>query len=162
MPSLLLRAAQFPDFYTEKRLLVCLYCCHSVDYEKLSTIKNHIKSAKHQSRKKAKLHKPQKPVTIAKSISSSKQRSEFIKDYVAMFLKANIPLEKSNNMVEFMKKYCVGGTISDSKNLRRFHVPQVAEDLRAKIAMKIAEAVEKRRFLQLTSMRLQTTEKDMF
>ena len=61
-----------------------------------------------------------------------------------MVLKANIPSEESNNMVEFMKKYCVdiGSEISNSKNLRRYYVPQIAEHLHAIITLKFATNVE--------------------
>ena len=80
---------------------------------------------------------------MANSISSSKQRS-VIKDYVTVVLKANIPLEQSNNMEEFMKKYCVdiGNEISNCKNFRRYYVPQIAEHLHAIITLKFATNVE--------------------
>ena len=151
MPSFHSRLQQFPDFYTERGLFICLYCCHSVDFEKVSTIKNHINSSKHKLRKKTKLRRPAIPVNISTSISASQKRSEFVKDYVAMFLKSNIPLEKSNSMTEFMRKHCSeGGAITDSNNLRRVYVPLVAEGLRKSIIFNITAAFENHQIFALS------------
>ena len=61
-----------------------------------------------------------------------------------------------------MKKYCVEGGKFQILKIFVDIVPQVAEDLRAISAMKKLLTMLKRRFLQLISMRLQTTEEDMF
>ena len=151
MPSLHSRLQQLPDFYTERRLFICLYCCHSVNFEKVSTIKNHINSSKHNMRKKTKLRRPAIPVNISTSISASQKLSEFVKDYVAMVLKSNIPLEKSISMTEFMRKHCSeGGANNDSVNLRRVYVPLVAEDLRKSINFKITAAIENHQIFALS------------
>ena len=68
-----------------------------------------------------------------------------------MFLKSDIPLEKSDSMTEFMRKHCSeGGATTDSNNLRRVYVPLVAEDLRKSINFKITAAIENHQIFALS------------
>ena len=48
------RAKQFKDLYADGGVLFCSYCGHSVDYVRVDTIKDHLKSKKHCQRKASK------------------------------------------------------------------------------------------------------------
>ena len=46
------RVKQFPeDLYSDDGILFCKFCDHSVDYVRIDTIKDHMKSKKHTQRK---------------------------------------------------------------------------------------------------------------
>ena len=50
------RAKQFKgDLYAEGGVLFCTYCEHSIDFVRVDTIKDHLKSKKHCQRKASKL-----------------------------------------------------------------------------------------------------------
>ena len=49
------RAKQFKeDLYADGKVLFCKYCQHSIDYIRVDTIKDHLKSKKHTSNKETK------------------------------------------------------------------------------------------------------------
>ena len=49
------RAKQFSeDMYSDGGVLFCRFCAHSVDYTRIDTIKDHVKSKKHLANKEAK------------------------------------------------------------------------------------------------------------
>ena len=65
------RAKQFKDeLYADGDVLFCKYCQHSVDFVRIDTIKDHLKSKKHCTRKEA---KTSESGTSAKQASSGKQ-----------------------------------------------------------------------------------------
>ena len=56
-------SSRYVDLYMDGGVLFCKYCEHSIDYVRIyiyiDTIKDHLKSKKHASRKEAKLAKCQ-------------------------------------------------------------------------------------------------------
>ena len=136
------RAQEFPsDFYSEKRHLRCKFCSSQRISLKLSTIKNHINSAQHTRRKRELEH--QKPilrqVSLETSIKGNEERSIYIKNFVAMCLATNTPLERAPKMQHFLTKYCrIGGIIPSPNRLREHYLPLVSKELKMKI-MKLIE-----------------------
>ena len=112
------RAADFPnDSYSDNNSLFCLQCDIPLSL-KLSTIKNHLKCPSHKNTRAKKANKSlPKQTTLITAINSSIQRSDFVKDFVKMYLVVNIPLEKTAEMMPFMRKHCkVGGALTTGKN----------------------------------------------
>ena len=63
------RARQYKeDMYADDGVLFCKFCEHSVDFVRVDTIKDHLKSKKHRVRKRLKLAKPKShwPVAVGK------------------------------------------------------------------------------------------------
>ena len=134
------RAAEFPDFHVDNGDLYCKFCCISVDYKKSSSLKSHLASKKHV--KASKNPSSSRVQTIPTVLTNLERRSEFKEDFVRMCMAANIPLEKSTIMAPFLKKYCrEGGSLSNPKNLRDYHVPKVTETLRKKLCDLVKAAV---------------------
>jgi len=82
------RAKQYSiDFYTDDAVLFCRFCEHSVDFTRLDTVKDHIKSKRHSSRKsewKEGASSSSKQTTLRTCIKSKDLREEFALDYLKM------------------------------------------------------------------------------
>ena len=113
------RAKQFSDdLYADSGMLFCKFCDHCVDYIRVDTIKDHLRSLKHTSRKKSKLCKPgasgvdvatgcsSRQVTLTTIVKAKDAREDFILDYIKMCTIADIPLEKTEKIKPFLRKYC--------------------------------------------------------
>ena len=81
------------QFYVDNGLLFCKSCCHSINYEKKSTIDDHLKSKKHLERKRVSLasKETKRQLTIETANKSASSRSLFVKDFVKMCVVSNIP-----------------------------------------------------------------------
>ena len=106
-------AKQFKDLYADGGVLFCFYCDHSIDYVRIDTIKDHLKSKKHCQRKASKQSKAvtsgpstSKQVTLHSAVKSKDLREEFVLDTVSLFTHADIPLHKVEKMRPFLQKYC--------------------------------------------------------
>ena len=106
------RAKQFSDdFYADGGILFCRFCEHSVDFVRVDTLKDHLKSKKHAARKEIKKQKQSNsPSTGASSskhiildtlVKSEDMRKDFILDYLKMCTMADIPLEKKERIRPF-------------------------------------------------------------
>ena len=97
------RARQYKeDMYADDGVLFCKFCEHSVDFVRVDTIKDHLKSKKHRVRKAAKASKAEKSlasssrqVTLSTVVKAKDLREEFVLDYIKMCTAADIPLEKT-------------------------------------------------------------------
>ena len=105
------RVRQFPDgFYVDGEVILCKFCDHSVDYVRVDTIKDHLKSKKHRQRKDLKeadtSSSGRKQVTLTTLVKSKDLREEFLLDFIKMSTMVDIPLEKVERMRPFPLKYC--------------------------------------------------------
>ena len=128
------RVKQFPnELYVDGGVLFCRFCDHSLDFVRLDTIKDHFKSKKHRMRKDAKEAEGSgvaRPVqrTLSTVLKSKDLREEFILDFIKMCTVADIPLEKTEKMMPFMKKHCKqGGALPQAHSLRTRYVPRLFE-----------------------------------
>ena len=106
------RVKQFPeDLYSDDGVLFCKFCDHSVDYVRIDTIKDHMKSKKHTQRKDQKeagsSATTHHQVTLTSMARSRDLREEFVIDFLKMATMADIPLEKVEKMKPFLLKYLI-------------------------------------------------------
>ena len=90
------RVKQFPgDLYSDDGILFCKFCDHSVDYVRIDTIKDHMKSKKHTQRKDQKeagsSATTHQQVTLTSMARSRDLREEFVIDFLKMATMADIP-----------------------------------------------------------------------
>ena len=96
------RAKQFSDdFYADAGVLFCRFCEHSVDFVRVDTLKDHLKSKEHAARKEIKKQKQSKSlstgassskqITLDTLVKSKDMREDFILDYIKMCTMAGIP-----------------------------------------------------------------------
>ena len=118
--------------YCEDGILFCKFCGHSVHFLRVDTIKDHLKSKKHISRKEAKLSQatastPElRQVTLGSVIKSKDLREVFILDFIKLCTSADIPLEKTDKMKPFLLKYCKqAGALPQTATLRTVYVPRL-------------------------------------
>ena len=122
------RAEQFDDLYSDGGVLFCRYCCHSVDFVRVDTIKDHLKSKKHLEKKGGQSSKGARQVCLTSIVKSKSMREEFILDYIKLCSLAEIPLEKTEKMRPFFTKHCKqGGALPKDKFLRSEYVPRLFE-----------------------------------
>ncbi|CAI2186731.1 10899_t:CDS:1, partial [Funneliformis geosporum] len=94
------RAAEYSnDFRVDDGLLLCIYCNHSVKWEKKSSIKDHIQGVTHCAKKREYENKQKtngnvlQQRTIASTILNANSKNELIEDLIHAFAVADIPLE---------------------------------------------------------------------
>ena len=127
------RVRQFPDyFYADGEVLFCKFCDHSVDYVRVGTIKNYLKSKKHRQRKDLKeadtSSSGRKQVTLTTLAKSKDLREEFVLDFIKMSTMVDIPLEKVERMTPFLLKYCKqAGTLPKASTFRSQYIPRAFE-----------------------------------
>ena len=106
------RAKQFKDhLYADGGVLFCRFCEHSVDFKRVDTVKDHIKSKKHAAKKLAKEARSStsggpstgRQMMLGTVVKSRDLREEFILDYVKMCTLADIPLKKTERSVCFWR-----------------------------------------------------------
>ena len=98
-------------------------------------LNNHFKSKKHRMRKERKEAESSSDVgpgpvqRTLTTISKSKDlREDFILDFLKMCTIADIPIEKTEKMMPFLRKHCKqGGALPESDCLRARYVPKLFE-----------------------------------
>ena len=128
------RAKQFSgDLYEDGNILFCKFCEHSIDFKRVDTVIDHLGSKKHVKNKSAKIAKSdgddqppaKRQVTLFSAFQSKDLREEFILDFVRLCTMADIPLEKAEKMLPFMRKHCKqGGALPQAATLRSLYVPR--------------------------------------
>ena len=126
---------QFPeDLYADGGVLFCRFCEHSVDFTRVDTVKDHLKSKKHCSRREEKRKQQQsgasssrQQVTPSTVLKSKDLREGFILDYLKMCTVADIPLEKTESMRPFLQKHCKQAGALPQVTLRTTYVPRLYE-----------------------------------
>ena len=102
-----------------------------MDYTRVNTVKDHLKSKNRLSRKdtKSKQKSTSKQVSLTSMVKSKDLREEFILDFIKVCTLADIPLEKkTDKMRPFLQKYCKpSGALPGDKPLRRMYVPRLFE-----------------------------------
>ena len=149
------RAKEFPDdFYEDSGYLFCKYCQKSISFDRVSTIRDHVKSDKHDALKRkatqgepndeSQAPLPKRQTTINKTFnnaSTSKElRDNVIDDFVLALISANIPLQKADNPVLkgfLMKHVRNGGSIASAATLRE-RIPAIYEKHMCSIEESIA------------------------
>ena len=137
------RAKQFKDdLYADSGVLFCRYCEHSVDFSRVDTIKDHLRSKKHGARKTSKGASSasagpstSRQVTLTSIVKSKDLREEFVLHYVKLCTLADIPgarktprEHKTEKMRPFMQKYCKqAGTLPQVSPLHKVYVPRLFE-----------------------------------
>ena len=130
------RVKQFPaELYEDGGVLFCRFCDHSLDFVRLDTIKDHFKSKKHRMRKERKEAESSSDVgpgpvqrTLTTICKSKDLREDFILDFLKMCTIADIPVEKTEKMMPFLRKHCKqGGALPESDCLRARYVPKLFE-----------------------------------
>ena len=125
------RVKQFPeDLYSDDGILFCKFCDHSIDYVRIDTIKDHMKSKKHTQRKDQKeagsSATTHHQVTLTSMARSRDLREEFVIDFLKMATMADIPLEKVEKMKPFLLKYSKqAGTLPMAATLRSTYIPRL-------------------------------------
>ena len=123
------RAIQFKeDMYANDGVLFCKFCEHNVDFICVDTIKDHLKSKKHCSRKEAKRLQAHssRQVTLSTVVKAKDHREEFVLDYIKMCTLADIPLEKTEKVRPSLRKHCLqAGALPQAKQLRSTYVPRL-------------------------------------
>ena len=129
------RAAEHPShFRVDDGILLCVYCSHTVKWEKKSTVDDHVRGPIHCAKKKAYENKQKngeirQQRTIASTISIADSKKELIEDLIMAFAIADIPLEKVNSLLPFFQKHVKqGGFILQAPILRQIYLPQVFEN----------------------------------
>ena len=125
------RAKQFKDdLYADGGVLFCKYCAHSVDYTRVDTIKDHLKSKKHCAKKCSQQSKEtasgavaglstSRQVTLSRIVKSKDLREEFVLDYIKLCMLTDIHLYKTDAVRPFLQKYCKqAGTLPQVSTLR--------------------------------------------
>jgi hypothetical protein len=142
------RVRQYPDeLYASDGVLFCKYCCHSVDYVRIDTIKDHLRCANHMKNKdkymKSKsVNSAKKQATVLTMYKSRDLRCEFILDFIKLCSLADIPLDKVEKMRPFMKKYCQqGGAIPQAPTLRTIYLPRLYEEHTAALKMLLKDKI---------------------
>lgn len=133
------RAKQFPrDLYADNDILFCRFCVHSLDFTRLDTVKDHMKSKKHVKQYDlAKRQAQGRPAgsgnvrqatlnTVFAGTKSKTAREDFVLDFTKLCTVADIPLDKVEKMRPFIKKHCTqGGTLPQVNTLREVYVPRL-------------------------------------
>ena len=125
------RVKQFPeDLYSDDGVLFCKFCDHSIDYVRIDTIKDHMKSKKHTQRKDQKeagsSATTHQQVTLTSMARSRDLREEFVIDFLKMATMADIPLEKVEKMKPFLLKYSKqAGTLPMAATLCSTYIPHL-------------------------------------
>ena len=129
------RAKQFSeDFYADGGVLFCRFCEHSLDFVRIDTVKDHIKSKKHGAKKESKKQSgPAGPLSVRQTTlgtmaKSKDMRESFVLDYLKMCTTADIPLEKTEMIRPFLQKHCKqAGALPQVATLRTTYVPRLFE-----------------------------------
>ena len=129
------RAKRFKeDLYEDGGLLFCKFCQHSVDFIRIDTIKDHLKSKKHEANRSTALKgkgkkSTSKQVTLSTAIASKNMREEFVLDYIKLCTLADIPLAKTEKIRPFLSKYCKqAGTLPQVATLRSLYIPRLFDN----------------------------------
>ena len=97
---------------------------------RLDTVKDHMKSKKHLSRRDTKLRQSSstRQVSLTNMVKAKDQREEFIVNFIKVCTLADIQLENTDKMMPFLQKYCKqSGALPGDKALRRNYIPQLSE-----------------------------------
>ena len=99
--------------YSDGGVLFCQFCAHSVDYTRIDTIKDHVKSKKHLANKEAKRQRDAagtassstctRQTTLGAMMKSKDLRESFVLDFVKMCTVADIPLKRLKRSGHFCK-----------------------------------------------------------
>src|SRR6266540_3497380 len=114
------------DFWVDNGVLFCIFCDHSVEWNRKSTIDNHCKSKAHLTKKKLyeNNNRTNYQQTLHSSLSANEKKKAVIEDLIRAFTGADIPLEKVNALLSFFKKYMQeGGAILQAVTLRQTYLP---------------------------------------
>ena len=80
------RVEQFKDeFYEDSGVLFCRFCEHCLDFSKIDTLKDHLKSQKHAVHKQSKLPKAEgssRQVTLSTLVKAKDMRPNFCLDFI--------------------------------------------------------------------------------
>lgn len=117
------RALQYPDdLYVLDGVLFCKYCAHSLVADKADTVKGHLASVKHLEAKR-------KGVTVRQGVINNDadgSRKLIIHDFLRMMCAADVPLNKVEKFLPFLRKHCVeGGFVPGQTQLRKTYLPLV-------------------------------------
>jgi len=80
---------QFPDdFYAGSGILLCKFSDHRVDFTRLDTVKDHMKSKKLLSRRdtKSSQYSSAKQVSLTNKVKAKDHREEFILEFILRFV----------------------------------------------------------------------------
>ena len=96
------------ELYEDSGILFCRFCDHSLDFICLDNIKDHFKSKKNKMRKDLKEAESSGvagpvQVTLRTAMKSKDLREEFILDFIKMCIVADIPLEKTEKIMPFLR-----------------------------------------------------------
>ena len=97
------------DFYASGGKLFCKTCDVVVNHEKKSTVDNHLKSDMHISKTQKPVQSTSHQVGIKLFQQSNDVKETFIKDFLNVFVQADIPIEKADYFKSFLSQYCKNG-----------------------------------------------------
>jgi hypothetical protein len=125
------RIKEYPGiFRNDAGIMFCIYCDKSVEWKYKSTIDSHINGSKHIANKKVyeERQRTSQQQTLQASLRAAESKKVVIEDLVEAFLGADIPLQKIDQLLPFLKKYLKeGGAIPKAPTLRQLYLPSVFE-----------------------------------
>ncbi|CAB4431722.1 unnamed protein product [Rhizophagus irregularis] len=123
------RCKEYRDiFRVDDNILFCNYCNVSVDWKHKSVIDSHCGSQKHISnvKKQDDAQNKTQQLTLSSAQAAADSKKRLIEDLIEAFAIADIPLEKVNSLLPFLKKYVKnGGSIPQAPTLRQVYLPNV-------------------------------------
>ncbi|CAB4426069.1 unnamed protein product [Rhizophagus irregularis] len=106
------RCKEYRDiFRVDDNILFCNYCNVSVDWKHKSVIDSHCGSQKHISnvKKQDDAQNKTQQLTLSSAQAAADSKKRLIEDLIEAFAIADIPLEKVNSLLPFLKKYVKNG-----------------------------------------------------
>jgi len=116
------------ELRVDNGVLFCIFCDHSIEWNRKSTVDSHFNSKSHLTNKNLyeKNLRTNRQQTLHSSLSASENKKAVIEDLIRAFAGADIPLEKINVLLPFFKKYLhEGGAIPQAATLRQLYLPRV-------------------------------------
>ena len=116
--------------------MFCRFCEHSIDFSRIGSEKDHLKSKKHSTKKCSKLKLKEtecsslfstsRQVTFSSIVKSKDLREDFALDNIKPCTLADIPLHMTEKMWPFLKKHSrQAGCMPQA--LRKVYVPRLFE-----------------------------------
>jgi hypothetical protein len=121
-------AYQYPEDYEALNdTLMCRFCNYEVNYKDISTVRKHLEGRKHIELKSKSANIP------PSNIDNFSDTQEMIMEFVKMLTNCNIPLNKVDSMLSFLKKYVKnGGKFPGSSAIRKNYLHKLQKQQKEK------------------------------
>ncbi|KAJ1519192.1 hypothetical protein ONE63_011202 [Megalurothrips usitatus] len=132
-------------FDKQSKIMHCKFCNCRVDWERKSSVDNHIKSTGHKvAKEKFKTNKIKRQASVGDCFDQARKakqdRAEFTKSVAHAFVQANIPVHKLDHKAirKLFNKYIPGGgDLPSARTLRDKYVPLLKKEFDEKLEAKL-------------------------